>query len=266
MIADNRFVARSSHEAKIKSWLNPSDPSTNRNKAQDQRHQGTGAWFLQNDIYMEWKEAKQHNAIWLHGIPGCGKTVLSSTVIEDLLANCSTSSGGVLYFYFDFNDSSKQSFENMVRSLAFQLYQLQENVRKCIDDLHALCKNGNEQPQSRSLVSALDTMLADVDDVWIVLDALDECGTRRELLNWLTSLERNGVHVLLTSRKEEDIETSLTKKWRQPPAIVPIRPNSVDNDIRKVVRSTIEGLQRWKDKPEVCDEIETELMAKADGM
>jgi Cdc6-like AAA superfamily ATPase len=269
MIADSRFVARSSKEAKIKSWLNPPDPSTNRNKAQEQHHQGTGAWFLHNDIYMKWKEGKQHNTLWLHGIPGCGKTVLSSTVIEDLETNFSTSSSIVLYFYFDFNDSNKQSFEKMVRSLAFQLYQLHENVRKYIDELHTVCKSGNEQPRSSSLVSVLDTMLANVDDVWIVLDALDECETRRELLSWLPSLERGGVHVFLTSRKEDDIETSLTNKWRQTPAIVPIQQSSVDHDIRQVVRSRIaedEELQRWKDKPEVCEEIETKLMAKADGM
>jgi hypothetical protein len=117
-----------------------------------------------------------------------------------------------------------------------------------------------------------------------VLDALDECGTRRELtrreltrreltrrelLGWLTSLERNSVHVLLTSRKEDDIETSLTKKWRQTPAVVPIQQDSVDNDIREVVRSRIaedEEFQRWKDRPEVYKEIETNIMAKADGM
>jgi Cdc6-like AAA superfamily ATPase len=106
MIEDNRSVARSNQEAKIKIWLDPPDPSINRNDGQKQRHQGTGAWFLHSDLYVKWKEAKHHNALWLYGIPGCGKTVLTSTVIKDLEATFSTSSAIMLYFYFDFNDSS----------------------------------------------------------------------------------------------------------------------------------------------------------------
>lgn len=105
-------------------------------------------------------------------------------------------------------------------------------------------------------------------DTRIVLDALDECSTRKELLSWLASPTTEAIHILLTSRTEDDIETSLTE-WIPPAAIVPIYQKPVDDDIRRVVHTTIatdKELQRWKDSQDVCEEIETTLMEKADGM
>jgi predicted ATPase len=68
---------------KIRRWLCPPDPSTNLNEAQKKRHKGTGSWFLKSKIFEQWKTGKfQH--LWLHGLSGCGKTVLSATIIENL--------------------------------------------------------------------------------------------------------------------------------------------------------------------------------------
>ena len=68
---------------KIERWLSPTHPSTNYNKALRQRQEGTGLWFLQNSVYVQWK-TQQNSRLWIYGIPGCGKTILSSTIIEDL--------------------------------------------------------------------------------------------------------------------------------------------------------------------------------------
>src|SRR5271163_1940880 len=99
---------------KIECWLSPSDPSTNYNKALQQRQEGSGLWFLQIDAFAKWKK-RQNSFLWLYGIPGCGKTILSSTIIEDLGKTlwCQP----LLYFYFNFSDTDKQTLESMVRSL-----------------------------------------------------------------------------------------------------------------------------------------------------
>jgi DNA replication protein DnaC len=64
--------------------------------------------------------------LWIYGIPGCGKTILSSAIIENLRA--SLGSQFVLYFYFDFNNTAKQSLQNMIRSLISQLYTKNDSV------------------------------------------------------------------------------------------------------------------------------------------
>jgi len=70
-------------------------------------------WFLESEQYAKWK-ASPSSFLWLHGIPGCGKTILSSTVIEDILQHCTNDPGkAAAYFYFDFKDPQKQSSELM---------------------------------------------------------------------------------------------------------------------------------------------------------
>ncbi|KAK1069202.1 hypothetical protein LTR74_005009 [Friedmanniomyces endolithicus] len=102
----------------------------------------------------------------------------------------------------------------------------------------------------------------------VVLDALDECKTRADLLLQLPRFKCGRVCLLLTSRTEEDIESSL-REWVPPSNAVSIRQGPVDVDIREVVRNRIATdpkLRRFKSRPDVCSEIEDKLMEKADGM
>ena len=173
----------------VRKWLNSPDPSLNYNKALQQRHQGTGSWFLKSDIFAQWK-TRPNSFLWLHGIPGCGKTILSSTIIEDL--DKSASSRALLYF--DFNDTGTQSLDNMIRSLISQLYHKREDTRKPLDSLFSSCDDGRRQPTTESLCETLQNMFQQVDEVDIVLDALDECRTRKGtrnqgLLSWMKALQ-----------------------------------------------------------------------------
>jgi predicted ATPase len=109
-----------SHLQKLKTWLSPPDPSTNRNAAKEKRQEGTGNWFVTSTAFLEWKfGSRQH--LWLHGLAGCGKTVLTSTIL-DHLHDARPDSCVCLDFFFDFREIDKQHLANLLRSLAFQLY------------------------------------------------------------------------------------------------------------------------------------------------
>jgi hypothetical protein len=43
---------------------------------------GTGRWLLEDRLFHEWKEESTSSILWLHGIPGSGKSKLASIVIE----------------------------------------------------------------------------------------------------------------------------------------------------------------------------------------
>ncbi|KAK0262089.1 hypothetical protein LTS09_003513 [Friedmanniomyces endolithicus] len=264
---DTRFVADSTRTADIKSWLAPVDVSTNYNEARTQHHLGTGRWFLDSEEYMQWK-THDRAVLWLHGIPGCGKTIMSSSVIEDLRTVGDSPESVVLYFFFDFRDSAKQSVEKMIRSLVFQLYQHAESTRKHVEQLYLSCRSGREQPSTKALLDTWEMMVENIGDPYVVLDALDECKTRTDLLLQLPRFKSERVCLLLTSRTEEDIESSL-REWIPPSNAISIRQGLVDVDIREVVRNRIATdlkLRRFKSRPDVCTEIETRLMEKADGM
>jgi hypothetical protein len=119
-------------------------------------------------------------------------------------------------------------------------------------------------------------MIEQVKEVWLVLDALDECITRagpstKGLLSWIRELlnsKQRNVHLLVTSRPEQDIESEIMG-FAHIDDVVHIQSSLITDDIRAYVRTVVredDRLKRWRSRPDVQSEIETRLMEKADGM
>ena len=279
MITQVKAITQDNQYHRIYDWLKPPDFSTNLNKAQSERHKGTGTWFLENEQFNKWKSGACR-FVWLHGIPGCGKTVLSATIIEHLNQQ-SPSSHILLAFFFDFTDTNKQSTDHLVRSLITQLYSRCENARQELDKLLLSCDNGRRQPSYEHLLDTFLRMASHVGNIRIIIDALDECKEIKQLLMWMKHLlnsEHESVHLLATSRKEEDIESEF-RQWLFPESdfkcrlspenFIPIQQGDVNLDIRAYVHERLRsdhGFERWRSEPSIQEKIENELMDKADGM
>jgi hypothetical protein len=72
------------------------------------------------------------------------------------------------------------------------------------------------QPSLDSLQNAFTEMVASFEEVWIVLDALDECTPRGELLAWLRNINQDlsaqvNIYVMVTSRPEQEIELAIKR-------------------------------------------------------
>ena len=171
------------------------------------------------------------------------------------------------YFYFDFNDTDKQSSKKAIRSLLWQVASHTSDGQQSVQQLYQRCGNGQQQPSDDAIRLLLQDTLVSPRSAYIVLDALDECADRKELLEFLCSLVKlklPGLRVLATSRRERDIEEHL-----QPIATYNINMQSadVDEDIRLYVQSRLTAdrtLRKWPDT--VRDEISSELVEKARGM
>ena len=243
----------------------------NYNRLLELRCKNTGTWFLDSQVFSEW-EAIPGSLLWLYGIPGCGKSVLSSTIIEAILEHChSNSDCSVLYFFFDFNDEEKQQPDKMVRSLIAQLSSQSKTTPQSLLSLYSSCLNGERQPAYDSLVSTLRQMLKDYSRAYLVLDALDECKERQTLLSLMEVLAGRkdaSLHILATSRKERDIEEELELLTDADNRIC-IQTAIVNRDIHAYIQlrlQTDKTLKRWRGRPDVRREIEDGLKEKADGM
>jgi hypothetical protein len=151
------------------------------------------------------------------------------------------------------------------------MYSKHASSRKELDKLFSSCENGHLQPTEESLLATFTQMMNTAEKVQIVIDSLDECKTRRDLLLWMETVARSrheGLCLLATSRKEDDIESELVR-WLDKRDCMSIQRVLVNNDIGVYIRERLQNdhcLQRWHSKPTVQDEIETELIEKADGM
>lgn len=255
---------------KIRTWLSPPDPTSNFNKARDQRHEGTGQWLLESDQYTKWK-TERNSFLWLNGVAGCGKTIISSTIIADLQQEPVTSPN-LLYFYFDFNDVEKQSHENAVRSMIDQLYYNRTDLQEEVDTVYSSCGNGISPLDSTSLFKLFQGLVQRAGEPWIVLDALDECLQRSKgfaggLLSWIRGLRdaSSAIHILVTSRPEQDIQAAI-ESWAHAEEVISLKSGHIGDDIKAYIKAQTRTMSRWQNRPDIQDKIETTLVEKSDGM
>jgi hypothetical protein len=253
------------HITSIKKWLSPADPSDNVNKARKKRHPGTGAWFLKSDYFTEWEHgSRQH--LWLYGMPGCGKTVLSSTISDHLAQK----EGCVmLQFFFDFTNSQKQKVDGMLRSMVFQLYNSSSVSQKYLNNLFESCGDGANQSDTEQLSRVLKDMLGACKNSFILLDALDECSDRSQLLKWLEAFIPgiSQAQVILTGRPEDGFKRSLHSCVGEANC-VSLNEEVVNDDIRSYVKCRLDGpdFERWATLPDVLKEVSEAVISKANGM
>jgi len=252
----------------VKGWLDPPDPSTNANHARALHHKGTGVWLLENPVFRSWCSGPRRH-IWLHGLAGCGKTVLSTTVLDYLAKG---NDGPILNFFFDFSDTKKQTYECMLRSLAFQLYQSGGNSAIHLDTSFQGHQNGQDQPRTEALWTIFYTMLGFQKRVSIVLDALDESTTRNDILKWIEDIisrpELAHVQLLYTSRPESEF-------LRRIPILIgeegclPLDEQGVNSDICSWVSEQLSQRRDFTEKPlsqGLLEEIRRKVGEGAAGM
>lgn len=128
-------------------------------------------------------------------------------------------------------------------------------------------QNGQQQPTIEDLIAILHQILESFQSSYVFLDALDECASREELLIFISEItgwKLGGLHLLATSRKENDIEASLQGLVT---CQVSIQRSLVDADIRVHILNQLSTDQRLSKWPiHVQAEIEDILMKGAQGM
>ncbi|GKT78695.1 NACHT and ankyrin domain protein [Colletotrichum tofieldiae] len=232
------------HLDRLLRWLSPPDPSTNASRARARRHAGTGAWLLESAVFREWEAGKRQH-LWLYGMAGCGKTVLSTTILDHLR----TSSTPALAFFFDFNDAGKQTLDNLLCSLAIQLYRTGGEVATCVE-----------------------SMMQTLQSVIVVLDALDECTTNGELLSWMqrlaSGLNFSNTKLIVTARPEADLLRGIPRLFSEDNCVW-LDKQAVDADIRSYVAHELQQRPEFVGKRmphHLLEQIRDKVGDGADGM
>jgi hypothetical protein len=165
----------------------------------------------------------------------------------------------------------KQDPELMFRSLFYQLLQRSVKIPEEVNALFSSCGDGRQQPSLLALLNVAPQLVRQFTHVYIVLDALDESAKRAELMDMLETVagwQLGILHLLMTSRKERDIEMSL-ETFISEHDMICLQRDVVDRDILRFLQQKIgddKRLAKWNKNVEVREEIETALMRGAQGM
>jgi hypothetical protein len=191
----------------------------------------------------------------------------SSTIIQNVFCHSQNDpSRAIAYYYFDFNDIRKQCHGGFIRSVVTQISARFQYVPEVLSTLYSASQAGQKQPTSEALLTTLRNMLEHFSHTYIIIDALDECKEREQLLAMMKEIFgwKFGLHILITSRKEGDIESSLGPLFTNR---LCIQNAIVDADIRTHVQERLLNDAKLKKWPaNVREEIETTLMSGAHGM
>ncbi|KAJ5726568.1 uncharacterized protein N7483_007925 [Penicillium malachiteum] len=148
---------------------------------------------------------------------GCGKSVLCSTIIQDIKTLCASDpSRRFAYWYFQFNNDATQKVYNMTRSILRQL--MPRTFPGSLVNLWEDHSHRGSKRQLQKFADILDIVLEDSQGKsFLILDAMDECPAtehegRSSLLEFMEDLSRkhpSKLHILATSRPEPDIRLML---------------------------------------------------------
>ncbi|KAF8861178.1 hypothetical protein BDZ45DRAFT_587267 [Acephala macrosclerotiorum] len=253
-----------SEQRQVYKWLQTTDPTPLHHRVCKQYEPGTGNWMLRSPEWMNWLQGKSR-CVWIYGIPGAGKTVLISHLIENLMDHYKASTPKkctyvYYYCYFGHNQEEAAPF------LRWTINRLCREADHVPTYLYKLFQHGGE-PSLAELLCALEAILEEFDNVYIVVDAIDESMPREDLLRVLRDLATDSrfrkVQLLATSRQYIDIENVMELISEPVSMLNPL----LNEDIKLYVRSQLESNPKFKHwAPHLVEEVLEALATKAKGM
>ncbi|KAH7324015.1 ankyrin repeat-containing domain protein [Rhexocercosporidium sp. MPI-PUGE-AT-0058] len=175
----------------------------------------TTRWIFSQPQMLSWLKRTEYTpcTFWLCGIPGAGKTVIFSSVVDEISATLPQTQA--IYFYCKNNDPLRSHFSDIIKSLISQILHLNPN---CLDFIYEamLSYSDRRATDSSKLLQILEEMLSNHDSLYIGIDGLDECSEKeRKLLSGLITVvsrandAQGNIQLFVTSRQEKDLERSL---------------------------------------------------------
>lgn len=242
-------------------WLSPIDHALQQHDKISRRQIGTCEWFLRSQVYKNWLYLKGE-VLFCPGIPGAGKTILSSVVVADLWQICGEDSSIVaVYFFCEFGQQREQTVDAIMLSLLKQLVESRPEPSSYILALYDRFGEGRKRPLHADIMAAL---LCEIDlyaKVFILVDALDECRVSTELLSELFKLqEQSKFNLIATSRpipeikalfegkswiaihaSNEDVQTYLDAQMRKSPKFTKF-DLSLQNEVKMKITESVQGM------------------------
>src|SRR6266487_4310780 len=117
-------------------WLIPADFSAQQNETISRRQEGTGLWLLNSNEYKMWIEGKEQT-LFCPGIPGAGKTMMSSIVVDDLWKTFDDNDRiGISCLFCSYKRQDEQGSADLLASLLKQLVQGRSVLPDVVEALH----------------------------------------------------------------------------------------------------------------------------------
>jgi Cdc6-like AAA superfamily ATPase len=229
------------------------------------RQEGTGEWLLKSDEFQRWLK-QDRQTLFCPGIPGAGKTVMTSVVVHHLHNKFEKEpSIGTAYIYCNFRRQHEQKPSDLLLSLIKQLVQEKTAIPNIVRDIYSRHSPKRTRPSYDEILDALHRVTAPYSRTFVLVDALDECQISHRsydmFLQAIFNLQaKAGVNIFATSRFIKDIEKKFDKSIR-------LEICASDIDVQNYLDGKLQNFQSsvLKDHS-LKEEIKSRIAKAADGM
>ncbi|KAJ7706833.1 hypothetical protein B0H17DRAFT_877064, partial [Mycena rosella] len=249
---------------KIIDWFSPLNFFLRQADIFSTRQPGTGGWLLEHKLFKKWKSGKG-KTLWCRGMPGAGKTVLASIVVDHLREALDSQSIAVAVIYINHQETEAQTFSNLLAGLWRQLV-VRKPISSAVSELYEKHREQRTRPSLAEVDFILCSTLSEHSNVFIVVDAIDEYPEQQRhiLLRHLSSLTPAWtVNLMLTSRPHLNIKHVVEN-------FDTLEIRATEDDIRRHVEAETLKSSRLsrhiENRPDLRKEIETIIVRRSDGM
>ncbi|KAF7354365.1 Ankyrin repeat protein [Mycena venus] len=252
----------SMERTQIIEWLSPLNFFLQQADIAQSQQKGTGGWLLKDPHFQQW-ESGSGKTLWCQGIPGAGKTVLLSMVVEHLGGpNFKHRNIGVACAYLNYKEAEHQTPVKLLAGFWRQLI-----VGRNVDSAKMLYLQHHEKgttPTLDEVFNLLCTVITEFSKVFIVIDAVDEYPeTQRQILLECVGMLGSTVNWMITSRPHIAPDSTL-------PNLETLEIHADEGDIRRYVDAQICMSLRLKkhvqNRADLREEIHSKITCTVDGM
>lgn len=248
---------------KLQAWLQPTE--YNADSSEFHRHlssqaPGTGLWICDTPRYQQWHRSDNHGSLWVKGVPGSGKSVIASSMVDHLKT---TENVPVLYFFFRYIIATNRKPRNLIQDYLAQLLpyspQLQSRLQTYID-------SELEHLSDDRLWEFLLLGLASMEKVYCVVDAMDEMDSNGSFLghlNALTTLRPAAIKLFMTSRPKQYLQSAL----RDASIVhISLEDDLVGKDIAIFVTHRLRGFMSDDQSRQLRETLESTICERSRGL
>lgn len=252
---------------KILDWLTTVNYGQQHDMHSSTHKKGTGQWILESDEFQNWlDDCKQR--LLCRGMPGAGKTIITSLVIDHLATTFKEDSTiGTAYIYCSFkqpkNDQMTQKLlASVLKQLASGHGSFPASTRKLYEQHNAKQTHASQE----QLITDLKSVIELYSKVYVVIDALDECDLN-SMYRFVSELfmlqEHCNINIFATSRFIPEITEWFTKAES---TFLEIR--ALASDIATYLEAEMKqsSTNIIKNNTNLQEEIKQDISQAADGM
>jgi hypothetical protein len=229
-------------------------------------------WVLENPNFKQWRSAEQNTLLWVKGDPGKGKTMLLCGVLDEL-DTAEASTYLLAYFFCQATDPRINNATAVLRGLIYMLVCQQPSLVSHVQKQYEqIGKKAFEDANAWFTLREIFVNIlhdSNLDEAFIVIDALDEClDDLPKLLSLIVEqpAATSRVKWIVSSRNWPQIESQLSEAQNQVKLSLELNDKSIEHAIDTYIGHKLAWLARHQSyTPEVKAVVLNHLSQNAEN-